>query len=230
MNPAVPIAKLTSRAMSLGASLVGAAPVAALLDSPTHRLYPVDRRIREAGAVVVLALNHTPNRPEMDWWDQRKGRTTGNRLLININRKLSEWIKTTYAVNACELPYDALRKGIFLKDAAVLAGLGVLGKNNLLITPQYGPRVRLRALLLEAPLQSTGPLDGFAPCEGCDGPCVQACPRQAFQGGFYQRQRCLQQMKKDEADTFIWPTPVGRTARFRIAYCRRCELSCPVGR
>jgi len=51
-----------------------------------------------------------------------------------------------------------------LKDAAVLAGLGCIGKNNLLLTPEYGSRVRLRAFTIDLVLPSTGPLP-FDPCE-----------------------------------------------------------------
>ncbi len=167
----------------------------------------------------------------MDWWDNCKGGSPGNRLLININRSLAKWIWKEYSVEAYGLPYQANRRGIFLKNAAVLAGLGVMGKNNLLITPQYGPRVRLRALALNLCLQSTGPLDGFAPCDGCNGPCMQACPMDAFHGGSYQRKSCLLQMKADETGNIVLNQPfVGMPAQIRTAYCRLCELSCPVGR
>jgi len=32
---------------------------------------------------------------------------------------------------------------VSLRHAAVAAGLGVVGRNNLLVTPEFGPRVRL---------------------------------------------------------------------------------------
>jgi epoxyqueuosine reductase len=230
MDPAISFGKISARAISLGASLAGAARVTTLLESPSHRLYPLDRRVRDACSVVVLALEHAAGQPEMDWWDRQGGRTPGNRLLIRINRRLTNWLKKKYSAEACELPYNAGASGIFLKDAAVLAGLGVLGKNNLLITPQYGPRVRLRALMLDRPLEHTGALESFAPCDACDGPCIRACPQKAFQEGPYQRKRCLRQMQRDETNPIVRQSPVvGMPAEIRIAYCRQCELSCPVG-
>jgi epoxyqueuosine reductase len=71
------------------------------------------------------------------------------------------------------------RGGIFLKDAAVLVGLGCIGRNNLLLTPELGSKVRLLAMLLEAELAPTGPID-FYPCEGCEEFCRKACPQNAF--------------------------------------------------
>ena len=214
----------------MGASLVGVAHVATLSEAPSHRVHPVDRRVGDAGAVIVIALAHAHGAPEMDWWDNRKGRTPGNRRLIQINRELTRWLRKTYGAEAYELPYHARRGGIFLKDAAVLAGMGVIGKNNLLITRPYGPRVRLKALWLDHPLECTGPMRGFAPCDGCDGLCLQACPKDAFQGGSYQPSRCRLQMRTDETDRAgIESSLIGVPARVITAYCRQCELACPVG-
>jgi len=231
VDPALPFDKIATQAVSLGASLVGAAHVVTLLASPSHRRFQIDWRVQEARSVLVLALAHDDAKPEMDWWDNRQGRTPGNRRLIKINRKLKKWFRKTYAVEASELPYNAHQRGVFLKDAAVLAGLGVMGKNNLLVTPQYGPRVRLRALLLDRFVQCTGPLTGFSPCETCEGFCMRACPKEAFAGGAYRHDRCRQQMEKNESDPVVLASPVvGMPTRFKIAYCRLCELACPVGR
>lgn len=55
-----------------------------------------------------------------------------------------------------KLPYHIEHGGVYMKDAAVLAGLGRMGKHNMLITPRYGPRLRLRVMLTEADLPSMG--------------------------------------------------------------------------
>ncbi len=39
--------------------------------------------------------------------------------------------------------------GIYLKGAACLAGIGVMGRNNLVIVPGYGPGVRFRAIRVD---------------------------------------------------------------------------------
>ncbi|MGQ9693526.1 MAG: hypothetical protein ACUVWV_02150 [Thermodesulfobacteriota bacterium] len=71
-------------------------------------------------------------------------------------------------------------KAIFsYKHAAQLAGLGVIGRHGLLITPQFGPRVRLACLLTSAEVEPSRPRgDNF--CLDCAA-CIRACPAQALQ-------------------------------------------------
>ena len=65
------------------------------------------------------------------------------------------------------------------KHAAELAGLGRIGRHSLLITPTFGPRVRLACLLTEASLEPS-PLVHKEYCTNCDA-CIQECPVQALQ-------------------------------------------------
>jgi epoxyqueuosine reductase len=116
---------------------------------------------------------------------------------------------------------------IFLKEAAVMAGLGVIGRNNLLITPQYGANVRLRALFLDKEILDDKPLR-FAPCDDCPAPCRRACPQNAFKSGTFQRSLCSIQMLKDEADQKMI-TMEGKAIAV-VSYCRACEWACPVSR
>ncbi|MBL0712967.1 MAG: epoxyqueuosine reductase, partial [Desulfosarcina sp.] len=194
--------KIIEKAKSLGASVAGVTNVESLKESPSHLIYPkigmnleLDwRDIKDhvksaevawpadAVSVVVIGVAHNADEPELDWWDG-KG-TPGNRILVRINKKLSEWIEKTFSVKTYKLPYFVKKGGIFLKDAAVMAGLGCIGKNNLVITPEYGPRIRFRSLLLNREAKITGPLE-FNPCEGCNQPCRKACPIKAFQSTVY---------------------------------------------
>ncbi len=152
--------------------------------SPAEIAWPAD-----AVSAVVIGVAHSADEPELDWWDG-KG-TPGNRILMQINRELSEWIENTFPVKTCKLPYLIEKGGIFLKDAAVMAGLGCIGKNNLVITPGYGPRIRFRALLLDREAEATGPLE-FNPCEDCKQPCRKACPVKSFQNTVYSAEALSQ--------------------------------------
>jgi epoxyqueuosine reductase QueG len=65
------------------------------------------------------------------------------------------------------------------KLVANLAGLGWIGKSCLLITRDYGPRVRFASVLTNAPLTTGSRLD--TSCGECDA-CVRMCPVTAFTG------------------------------------------------
>lgn len=65
------------------------------------------------------------------------------------------------------------------KHAAQLAGLGTLGRHSLLITPEFGPRVRLACLLTEVALEAS-PLRQKDYCVNCAA-CIRECPAQALQ-------------------------------------------------
>jgi epoxyqueuosine reductase len=195
-------AAVVEKAKSLGASVAGIADVGSLKESPSHRIYPkigMDPTVRwqdapeeglhhevdwpaDAVSAVVIGVVHPADRPELDWYDG-KG-TPGNRILIRIVKELSDWLKETYSVRTHRPPYFIESTGIFLKDSAVMAGLGRIGKNNLVITPEYGPRIRWRALLLDHPAEATGPIE-FDPCDGCEQPCRRACPVGAFARAVY---------------------------------------------
>ena len=206
-----------------------------------------------AKSVLVIALSHPKTLPELDWF-YKSGNTIGNSNLIKITRELSDWIENTFRITTYHMPYYVEKGGIYLKDAAVLAGLGCIGKNNLLVTPRYGPRVRLRALLLEEALMSGGPIK-FDPCKDCLEYCRKRCPREAFHGavhipglsdithppagdGYFLRSRCMQQMDSEWEMTGN-PEPTvtvyGMDNRnvyqsdSPVKHCRQCEFACPVG-
>lgn len=65
------------------------------------------------------------------------------------------------------------------KHAAELAGLGTIGRNSLLITPEFGPRVRLACLLTDAPIDETPRMEKDY-CTQCNA-CIRVCPAQAIQ-------------------------------------------------
>ncbi len=66
------------------------------------------------------------------------------------------------------------------RHAAVRAGLGEFGLNNLVVTPQFGPRCRFISVITEAHLPPSPVLqEKVCLGESCS-LCVQACPGQAL--------------------------------------------------
>lgn len=253
--------KIIAKARLLGADMAGIADAAAVRRSPSYRcqgkLAPYDGvggRPDAAGdmpwpetvrSVLVLALAHPEDRPELDWWGGPKG-TEGNRILIRIADAMVEWLREASGIAARNLPYHVEKGGIFLKDAAVMAGLGCIGKSNLLVTPEHGPRVRLRAVFVDAELAPTGPVD-FDPCRDCDARCRKACPQNAFgkvihtretlgvdalpaRGGRYSRALCNDRMEADIAASGAATAAGDSDECGQVKYCRACEWACPVGK
>ncbi len=183
---------------------------------------------RQARTVLILGLNHPEKDPRLDW--EERGDTWGNRHLRQISESLKQWLQKEYNLEAQPLPYHVEKGGLFLKDAAVLSGIGIIGRNNLLLHPEWGPRIRLRSILLEGNLRTTESLEGFSPCETCEGFCQTACPMKAFPQGKYSRSICLKQMNVDVMSK-ISDGEIGENGKHNlvIKWCRACELSCPVG-
>lgn len=266
-NDRVTNEKIIAQAKDFGADLAGIARVADLKDSPSHWLskimpdfegvgtHPSDHKKRGivqwpegAKSAIVIAISHPRSRPELDWWvdsTNGKGNTAGNRRLMDITGKLADWLEHKTDMRCFKLPYNIEKGGIYLKDAAVLAGIGCIGMNNLVITPQFGPRQRIRVMLVNAVLPSTGSMD-FDPCNGCDMPCRKVCPQQAFKRpvysqavygretlpgrtGVYDRFRCNEQMLIDEANVETVDIEKKEAVVRQVKYCRRCEMACPIG-
>lgn len=76
---------------------------------------------------------------------------------------------------------DRVQGLVRLKQIAATAGLGSIGKNTLLLTHQFGPRVVLSGVVTARPAQNSG---GFKKpesqlCTGCER-CIRACPEHAI--------------------------------------------------
>ena len=261
-------------ALNSGADLAGLVNVKSMNQAPTHKLLtrlpiyevidfseldnavaleeePTSRRGIElptwAETLLIIALHHPEDKPALDYFrSSSNGGSEGNLQLIRINNQVTRWLEEKKAIKSRQIPYGINKGGIGLKDAAALAGLGVIGKNNMLITPQYGPRVRLRALALKVKLPETGPID-FDPCSICDMPCRQACPRKAFDNqifdpsdygmlelpgreGVYDRDTCaLESDKRLHPDASIPQNGQFDSGDLISVSCRACEFACPVG-
>jgi epoxyqueuosine reductase len=230
---------IVKKAKGLGASLAGIASIADLKASPSYAAYdksPFYEEYKEVKwreehkSVLVWALVHPASEPVLDWWSMKvPGFTPGNGVMRMQSRKLRIWLGEELGINALSLPYQIEYGGAFLKDSAVLAGLGVFGKNNLLVTPQFGTRLRLRGIFMEAELKPTGPLD-FDPCNGCDMPCHQACPRDAFRSGAFERPLCKEENDYRDANPVILEGSImGIDEPSEVTKpCRYCEFACPV--
>ena len=111
---------------------------------------------------------------------------------------------------------------------AIDAGLGELGRNGLLITPEYGPRVRLNKIVTNLPLAKDTPIDFgvWDFCAQCE-KCARLCPSQAIpRGKATTKVHDISNLK----GLIRWPVDAKRCFSFWAkngTACSNCIRSCP---
>ena len=106
---------------------------------------------------------------------------------------------------------------ISLKHAAVLAGLGTLGKNTLLVNPKYGNMIWLGAVLTDLELDADPLVHAQACLPDCK-LCLEVCPGNALDGITIDQKIC-------RTHSFSW-TPGGGA----LYECNQCRTICPRAR
>jgi epoxyqueuosine reductase len=102
-----------------------------------------------------------------------------------------------------------------LRHAAVRAGLGVLGRNTLLLHERFGNMIYIGAVLTDAVLQADPLIDQEACPPGCS-VCLDGCPVGALDGTTVDQARCRKQS--------FFKTPRG----FDLYACNLCRRLCPL--
>jgi epoxyqueuosine reductase QueG len=110
-----------------------------------------------------------------------------------------------------------------LKLAAYEAGIGMFGRPSIIVTPEFGPRVNLGAVLTDARLRADEKMKDFNPCQECD-VCANVCPVKAIRidrippTGF-DRRKCV--------DFIDW---IRKKTGEKVKLCGFCFNRCPAGR
>jgi epoxyqueuosine reductase QueG len=166
---------------SLGASEVGFADLSSVKDGPCEEF--------DGGISIIAALNphvvrDVATAPSLRYCEEYQ------RINYLLNEIGSETVKflNSRGFRACTIPSTSRNylPGKFLvapfshKKAATIAGLGWIGKNDLLITREYGSAVRLNTVFTAAPLETGDPVQDSS-CGNCS-KCIEACPAGALKG------------------------------------------------
>ncbi len=101
-----------------------------------------------------------------------------------------------------------------LRHAGYLAGLGRLGRNNLLINKDYGSMIQIGALLTDRKLESD-PLAGYEACPPNCRICLDMCPQNALTGETVIQKNCrpISNFKTEKG--------------YIIKKCFECRKNCP---
>jgi epoxyqueuosine reductase QueG len=103
--------------------------------------------------------------------------------------------------------------GVSQKVLGHLAGLGWIGISSLLITPDFGPRIRIGTLFTTGPLPAAAG-SHIGQCGDCEA-CVDACPANAISASGYDVGKCRQVVLDADGEN--------------RAFCGMCVQACPHG-
>jgi epoxyqueuosine reductase len=189
-----------------GIDLVGIADARCLLLSYPAR--PASELVATARSVVVMAVAHNRSAveaPYLKLWTRNKMQTS--RLLDAAAEKAARLLERASYLSlpisadkpveiykqdpssGRRLPHTRVAGHLSLKHAAVSAGLGEIGRCNLLLTPEFGPHQRLGAIVTSATLEPD-PRKEMHLCTDC-GRCDSACPVGALRGGRHAVDPCF---------------------------------------
>ncbi len=114
------------------------------------------------------------------------------------------------------------------KMVATRAGLGWIGKSGLLVTYEFGPRVRLVSVLLDYPIEYCREPVLKGECQDCD-LCTQNCPANALSGKEWD----ITTRREEFFDAFACREKcreLGGLIGESIRLCGICVSVCPVGK
>ncbi len=187
-------AAVKDKAKSLGADLVGIADGRAMDENPPDPgdpRRPSDITELDSGRVIVMAKHYTAGSTRITRWDERHKYYNDELALTMLEEtslELVYWLED-HGYPAIVIPPthtdpwryagdpDRHRETLLsLSHAAVEAGLGTLGLNLQLLTPEYGPRVLLTAVLCSLDCEPDERM-ADALCLGPEcGRCLSTCP------------------------------------------------------
>jgi epoxyqueuosine reductase QueG len=177
------VTKLKAAAIAAGADLVGVADLepfkAERQTLSAAFMRPFTRAVSLAIRLDDAVIDAIVQAPTTDYARHYRG---VNARLDRASSQLADWIKGRgYA--AAALPASSivdeknLLGGISHRAAARMAGIGWQGKSLLIVSPQFGPRIRLTTLLTNLPCRVDMPLKNR--CGSCAA-CATACPAAAI--------------------------------------------------
>lgn len=263
---------IKDKAKSFGADLVGIADglvMEALPPDPDNPRRPSDITDYDGERVIIIAKKLTAGTTRIKRWDERHKYYNDELTLTaleEVSLDMVYWLEDqgypSIIIPPTHVdpwryqndPGEHLDTLLSLNHAAVEAGLGTLGLNLQLLTPEFGPRVMLTAVLCSVDCEADTKME-TALCKGPEcGRCLSTCPgdvvghwnrdwsacdRYRSPHGFAQLTEHLgnifeaddleaqRALLVSEESFNLWQSILRGSGV--VTGCRRCQDVCPVG-
>lgn len=182
MNEKKNYEKLKKRALEWGISLFGVADIRGVrkefnLDRKVREKY--DRAVSLGRRLLDSVLETIQDKPTALYFHHyRQVNFFLDRGAFLLSSFIQDQGYKALPVGASQIiDWQNQRSHVSHKKVGQLAGLGWIGRNNLLVNPRLGSRFRLVTILTDMPLERDIPLE-FG-CGEC-GRCIAPCPAQAI--------------------------------------------------
>jgi len=212
---------------NLGASLVEFADLSNIdASSRSDMAYGIAFAIKIKPS-IILGINEGPTKEYYEEYNKI------NKTLDNITVSCVKYINnqgynTIGQTSTYVTSNDNLTTPLPHKTVATRAGVGWIGKNSLLITPEYGSAIRISSVLTDMPLITSDPINE-SKCGQCN-KCVEACPASAIKGMLWNvkvsRDELLNPLKCREKARELLNKKIG----IESAICGKCIEVCPITR
>lgn len=225
--------RLKAIAKEAGADLCGIADLAPFKESwiviPKHLLDHYTMAVSIAVRLDNAIIDAISDAPTVDY--ARHYRETNMRL-DDITAQIVAWIGTkgfqSSAVPASHVADEEnLLGSLSHKAVARMAGIGWQGKSLLIVSPQYGPRIRLATVITDMPLAFDQPIrNRCGECRECSEACPVSAIRNVLTGSQYESRDAAIDLKKCADRTL----EVKALPGIGVRACGVCVRACPFGR
>jgi epoxyqueuosine reductase len=212
-----------------------------LARDPERRLDPA-RVVAGARSVIAVGLSYAVAPPPAERWDDpRHGRIARyawgpdyHDVLLPMLMELGRWLESEAGRPVAWRAYVDTGP-VLEREVAARAGLGFVGRNTLLVSPEFGSFLFLGEILTDLELEPDAPAeeDGanlrrgekVAGCGSCRR-CLDACPTHAFPAAYVlNSRRCISYLTIEHRGSL--PEELRPLLKNWIYGCDECQTVCP---
>jgi epoxyqueuosine reductase len=181
-----------------------------------------------AKSVIVVGLNYKPSQQKTEKTSPM-GRVAAfaqyddyHPFIKKLLRQLADFI-ASITCSSMQFKICVDSSPLLERALAFRAGLGIIGKNRMLVNPRSGPQIFLGEIVTNLELDPDKPMTES--CPDC-GKCVVACPTGALKpDGSFDATKCISYLTI-EANTDI-PADLAPKIGNHLFGCGECLLACP---